>query len=79
MNSRPGFVELPFEMAIVLTAADLATLTEVDGTWEKSHIASEAKTRLLDLGLIERRAWPNGALWRTAAGDRRVREGRRSD
>jgi hypothetical protein len=46
-NSQPGFLELPFGMATVLTAAtDLATLTEVDGTWEKSHIASEAKTTL---------------------------------
>ena len=66
------------KMALILTAADLAALTEIDGTWEKSHIASETKMRLLDLGLIERRSWPGGSLWRTAAGDRRVREGRPS-
>jgi len=36
----------------------------------------EVKKRLTDLLLIERREWPNGPLWRTARGNRRVREGK---
>jgi len=56
---------------------ELATLAEIDGTWAKSHIASGTKTRLSDLHLIERRSWPNGPLWRTASGDRCVREAKR--
>ncbi len=37
----------------------------------------EIEARLRALRLIERREWPNGPLWRTTRGERRVRESSR--
>jgi len=62
--------------AIVLTAAEFAVLEAVDGTRHRPPMLPEVKKRLTDLLLIERREWPNGPLWRTARGNRRVREGK---
>jgi hypothetical protein len=62
--------------AIVLTALELSALGAVDGTRTQPPILPEIKRRLSALLLVERREWPNGPLWRTARGDRRVREGK---
>jgi hypothetical protein len=61
--------------ALVLSDAEFAALSAVDGSRAKSRMSHEIEGRLRDLNLIERREWPNGPLWRTARGDRRVREG----
>jgi hypothetical protein len=61
---------------IALTDAEFAALAAIDGTPAHSRMPAEIKTRLLGLYLIERREWSNGPLWRTAAGDRRVRGGK---
>jgi hypothetical protein len=39
-------------------------------------ISPKLLERLRDLGLIERREWPKGPFWRSARGDRRVRNGK---
>jgi hypothetical protein len=61
---------------IALTAAELSALRAVDGTRKQRSMPLETKVRLSALLLIERREWPNGPYWRTARGDRRVREGK---
>ena len=63
---------------MTLSDIEVAALAAVDGTWAKSQMATGIKTRLRDLRLIERREWPNGPFWRTARGDRRVREAKSS-
>ena len=60
-------------MAIDLNDAEYEALAAVDGTWDKSHLATSIKDRLLDLNLIERRVFPTGPLWRTGKGDWLVR------
>jgi hypothetical protein len=62
-------------MANDLSAAELAALALVDGTHTQPPMAAEVALRLRELFLIERRDWPNGPMWRTARGDRRVRQG----
>ena len=59
-----------------LTEADLAALAAVDGTPVGAQMPAAIKTSLAQLGLVERRAWPNGPLWRTPAGNKRLRDGR---
>jgi hypothetical protein len=59
-----------------LTTAEYSALKAVDGTPTQPPISPEIERRLRDLLLLERRAWPNGPLWRTARGDRHVREGK---
>lgn len=61
---------------IVLTEAEFAALAVVDGTEGQPPIPPAIKSRLMDLYLIERRAWPGGPLWRTALGTRRLAEGK---
>lgn len=66
-----------FEMAkaiALLTAAEFSALSAVDGTQRQPKMSAKITARLRDLDLIERSAWPNGPLWRTARGERRVRE-----
>jgi hypothetical protein len=60
---------------VVLTAAELSALGAVDGTRAQPPMLPEIKRRLSALFLIERREWPNGPFWRTARGERRLREG----
>jgi hypothetical protein len=74
-NRRPFPLGLLSRMAkeIVLTKAELAALAAVDGTPTQPEMLPEIKSRLIGLYLIERREWPNGPLWRTPRGDRRVR------
>jgi hypothetical protein len=60
----------------ILSKSELAALTAVDGTHTQPEMSPEIRLRLYDLGLIERREWPNGALWRTDLGNRHVRRGR---
>ena len=62
----------------MMTKAALAALTKVDGTPEGSDMPAVIRTRLTELKLVERRAWPNEPLWRTAAGNKRVRRRRRA-
>jgi hypothetical protein len=59
-----------------LRAAEFSALRAVDGTRTQPEMSVKIKALLLDLNLIERREWPDGPLWRTARGDRRVREGK---
>jgi hypothetical protein len=59
---------------IVLTTPEFSALLAVDGTRTQPPMLPEIKERLRDLCLVERREWPRGPLWRTARGDRRVRE-----
>jgi len=61
--------------AVVLSDAEFTALLAVDGSRAKSRMSREIESRLRDLKLIERREWPNGPLWRSARGDRQVREG----
>jgi hypothetical protein len=61
--------------AIILTPSEFIALSTVDGTRTEARMLPEIKARLRDLFLIERREWPNGPMWRTVLGDRRVREG----
>jgi hypothetical protein len=56
-----------------LTDAELAALAALDGTQAHSRMRTAMKARFAELGLVERREWPNGPLWRSAAGDRLVR------
>jgi hypothetical protein len=56
-----------------LTKTELAALASVDGTPAQPGMLPEIKSRLMGLGLIERREWPAGPLWRTPKGDRRAR------
>ena len=58
-----------------LTDAELAALRAIDGTRTQPPVPPEIHARLVELGLIERREWPNGPLWRTAGGNRRARAG----
>jgi hypothetical protein len=58
---------------IALTDDELAALAAVDGTHAGSRMRAAIKARLTELRLVERREWPNGPLWRTAAGNRLVR------
>ena len=66
------------EMAkeVVLTDGEFVSLVAVDGSPARSQMPPEIKARLTELRLVERRAWPNGPLWRTAAGDLLVRRGK---
>jgi hypothetical protein len=48
----------------------------VDGSLTQPPLSPKVTARLRDLGLIERREWPDGPFWRSARGDRRLREGR---
>jgi hypothetical protein len=57
---------------LALTDAEFAALAAVDGTRTQTPMPPEIEARLKDLGLVERREWPNGPLWRTAVGDRLV-------
>jgi hypothetical protein len=59
-----------------LTDAELGALAAVDGTHARSRMPAAIRTRLAKPGLVERREWSNGPLWRTAAGDRVVRRGK---
>jgi hypothetical protein len=59
-----------------LTDAQLAALAAVDGTHARSRMPAAITTRLAKLGLVERREWPNGPLWRTPAGNKLVRASR---
>jgi hypothetical protein len=60
---------------IVLTTAEFAALSAANGSRNQTRMPPEMERRLRELRLIERREWPNGPLWRTAAGDR-MREGK---
>jgi hypothetical protein len=60
---------------VTLNKSELKALASVDGTRAQAEMSPEIKLRLYDLGLIERREWPNGSLWRTDLGDRHVRRG----
>ena len=61
---------------ITLTAAELAALSAADGTPTQPRMSPEIEIRLRELRLIERREWPDGPLWLTTAGLRRVRQGK---
>ena len=61
---------------VVLTDGEFVSLVAVDGSPARSQMPTEIKARLTELRLVERRAWPNGPLWRTAAGDLLVRRGK---
>jgi hypothetical protein len=57
-----------------LTQAELAALAAIDGTTAKSsRIPAAIKARLSELRLVERREWPDGPLWRTPKGNRRLK------
>jgi hypothetical protein len=60
---------------VILNKSELKALAAVDGTRAQAEMSPEIRLRLYDLGLIERREWPNGSLWRTDLGDRHVRRG----
>jgi hypothetical protein len=60
---------------IILSKSELNALAAVDGTWTQAEVSPEVRLRLYDLGLIGRRDWPNGSLWRTDLGNRHVRRG----
>jgi hypothetical protein len=79
LNSRNYVVAMPTKRIPSLTAAEFATLSAVDGTRKQPKLSAKITARLRDLGLIERREWPNGPLWRTARGERWVREGKSSN
>jgi hypothetical protein len=51
----------------------LTALAAVDGTLTQPDMSPEIRQRLHNLGLIERRTWPNGPLWRTAFGTRHLK------
>jgi len=57
---------------IVLSDAEREALAAADGTRTQPKMPAEIEARQLP-GLIERREWPNGPLWRTPAGDRLLR------
>jgi hypothetical protein len=60
---------------VVLTAAERGALAAlIDGDRRQPSITPEMKRRLSELRLIERREWPNGPPWRTALGNRVLRE-----
>jgi hypothetical protein len=62
---------------VVLTAAELAALAAlIDGDRTQRRMSPKIQGRLSELRLIERREWPNGPPWRTARGNRLVREGK---
>ena len=58
---------------IALSDAELKVLAAVDGARSQPKMPAEIEVRLRDLGLVERREWPNGPLWRSVAGDRLLR------
>jgi hypothetical protein len=60
---------------VILNKSELKALAAVDGTRAQAEMSPEIRLRLYDLGLIERREWPNGSLWRTDLGNRHVRRG----
>jgi hypothetical protein len=60
---------------VILNKSELRALAAVDGTRAQPEMSRETRLRLYDLGLIERREWPNGSLWRTDLGNRHVRRG----
>ena len=60
---------------VILNKSELKALVAVDGTRAQAEMSPEIRLRLYDLGLIERREWPNGSLWRTDLGNRHVRRG----
>jgi len=49
--------------------------TLIDGYRSPLRISPAIMERLSELRLIERREWPDGPPWRTAPGNRLVREG----
>jgi len=57
---------------VILTKTELTALAAVDGTPTQPDMSPEIRQRLHALGLIERRTWPNGPLWRTAFGTRHL-------
>jgi hypothetical protein len=62
---------------IDLTAAELAALKAlIDGDQPPRRMSHKILDRLSALRLIERREWPDGPRWRTARGDRLVRDGK---
>ena len=63
---------------ILLSEAEFAALSAVDGTRTQPEMKPAVELRLRTLLLTERRAWPNGPLWRTFLGNRLVRRGRGS-
>lgn len=58
-----------------LTTTEIAALSGVDGSRIQPKLSAAMTGRLRDLRLIERREWPDGPLWRTSRGERRLREG----
>jgi hypothetical protein len=58
---------------ISLSDAEVEALAAVDGSRSQPSMPVEIEVRLRELGLIERREWPNGPLWRSGAGDRLLR------
>lgn len=60
---------------LILTEAELDALGAVDGTSSQPDMPPEIRRRLQNLGLVERRAWPDGPLWRTAFGSRHLKRG----
>jgi len=60
---------------IVLTAAERGALAAlIDGDQKQRRMSPEIRERLSELRLIERREWPDGPPWRTARGNRLLRE-----
>ena len=55
---------------IALSDAEFEALATVDGTRSQPKMSIDIEARLRGLDLVERREWPNGPLWRSAAGDR---------
>jgi hypothetical protein len=72
---QPDLRSPPMRKKTTLADAELAALAAVDGTHARSRMRTAIRARLTELGLVERREWPNGPLWRTSAGDRLVRGG----
>jgi hypothetical protein len=59
----------------LLTEAEFVALAAVNGTRIQPRMTPQMETRLSLLLMIERRSWPNGPLWRTDKGERRVERG----
>jgi hypothetical protein len=67
---------LPMAKPIILTEAERAALAAlIDGDRTQRPMSPEIQERLSALRLIERREWPDGPPWRTARGNRLIREG----
>jgi hypothetical protein len=60
---------------VVLSADELRALRAlIDGDRRQRAMPRKIRARLSALRLIERREWPNGPPWRTALGNRLVRQ-----